>query len=186
MSYSSPADADADADADAPPSDPTSRMVAGEWCPLHPRVITRWRLDGLGNGLVFAAPLVVAEMVARNAEWIDGIPLMLVPGVVFALFVVGALLLPPIAYRRWSYRLAPDALEIRRGVVVHRRSVVPYRRVQQIDLSRGPVDRLLGLVSADLTTAAASTDGSVPGLAPDVAERFRQLVLERAGRDDAV
>jgi hypothetical protein len=41
-------------------------------------------------------------------------------------------------------------------------------------------------VSADLTTAAATSDGSVPGLDPGDAEAFRQLVLERAGRDDAV
>jgi membrane protein YdbS with pleckstrin-like domain len=71
-------------------------------------------------------------------------------------------------------------------VVVRRTSIVPYRRVQQIDLSRGPLDRLLGLTTAGITTAAATTDGGVPGLVPEVADRFRQVVLERAGRDDAV
>jgi uncharacterized protein len=149
-------------------------------------VITRWRLDTFGNGLMLAAPLVVAELLARNADLVSGIPLLLVPGVVVAVTVIAALVWPPIVYRHWSYRLADDALEIRRGVLVQRRSAVPYRRVQQVDLSHGPVDRLLGLVSADLTTAAATSDGSVPGLAPAAAEAFRQLVLERAGRDDAV
>jgi uncharacterized protein len=50
--------------------------------------------------------------------------------------VVAALVWPPIVYRHWSYRLADDALEISRGVLVQRRSVVPYRRVQQVDLAQ--------------------------------------------------
>jgi uncharacterized protein len=161
-------------------------LTAGEWLQLHPRTVTRWRLDLLGTGLTSATLLAGAELLLRRAELLDRFPLLLVPGSIAAVTLVAALLWPPIAYRHWSYRLAPDALEIRRGVIVQRRSAVPYRRVQQVDLSRGPVDRLLGLTSADLTTAAATSDGSVPGLSPDDAERFRRLVLARAGRDDAV
>lgn len=168
------------------PSVSSDELEAGRWCSLHPRVVTRWRIDTVGNGVFVAVPLAVAELIARNADWLDGWPLLVGPAAVLALVVVAGLVWPPIVYRHWSYRLADDALEIRRGVIVQRRSAVPYRRVQQVDLSKGPIDRLLGLVSADLTTAAATSDGSVPGLAPGDAEAFRQLVLERAGRDDAV
>lgn len=149
-------------------------------------MVLRWRLDVLSTGLVATAFIGGAELMVRTTDLLDGVPRGLVPASALVLTVVAALLWPPLAYRRWSYRLGPDVLEIRRGVVVHRTSLVPYRRVQQVDLSRGPIDRLLGLVSADLTTAAATTDGSVPGLAPDDADHFRQVVLARAGRDDAV
>jgi membrane protein YdbS with pleckstrin-like domain len=161
------------------PADPS-------WDTLHPRMVTRWRLDLLGTGLTLAFVAGAAELTLRRAELLDGVPRGLLPAAIVAVTVIAAVVWPPLVYRRWSYRLGDDALEIRRGVIVHRTSLVPYRRVQQVDLSRGPVDRLLGLVSADLTTAAATSDGSVPGLAPDVAETFRQVVLERAGRDDAV
>jgi uncharacterized protein len=156
------------------------------WRPLHPRMVLRWRLDLLGTGFTTAVLLGVAELTARMADLLGGVPRGLFPGLVTLVTIASVLIWPPLAYRRWRYRLGPDALEIRRGVLVHRESSVPYRRVQQVDLSRGPIDRLLGLTSADLTTAAATSDGSVPGLSPPDAERFRQRVLERAGRDDAV
>lgn len=156
------------------------------WRSLHPRMVLRWRLDLLGTGLITAALLGAAELTARSGDLLDPLPRGLIPGLVVVVTAVTAAVWPPLVHRRWSYRLGADALEIRRGVLVHRQSSVPYRRVQQVDLSRGPLDRLLGLTSADLTTAAATTDGSIPGLAPSDAEHFRRRVLERAGRDDAV
>ncbi len=159
---------------------------AGEWTELHPRVVTRWRLEYLTDIAMLVVPLVVAELVARNADWLGSVPAFVVPGAVAVIGLVAAIVVPPVQHRRWRYRLADDALEIRRGVIVERRSVVPYRRVQQVDLARGPLDRLFGLVRAELTTAAATTDGSIPGLTPDSAEAFRTLVLARAGLDDAV
>ncbi len=64
--------------------------------------------------------------------------------------------------------------------------MVPYPRVQQIDINRSLVDRILGLAVAKLLTAAAGTDGRLPGLTPDDAEHFRTTVLARTGRHDAV
>jgi uncharacterized protein len=156
------------------------------WRSLHPRMVLRWRLDLLGTGLTAAVLLGATELTARSADLLGAVPPGLIPGMVAGITAVVTAIWPPLAYRRWSYRLGAEALEIRRGVVVQRQSSVPYRRVQQVDLSRGPIDRLLGLTTADLTTAAATTDGSVPGLAPSDAEHFRRRVLERAGRDDAV
>ncbi len=156
------------------------------WRRLHPRMVLRWRLELLAAGAVVAVLLGVGELIARRAEALDPVPRAIIPAAAFLVAAVVAVVWPPLYHRRWSYRLGADALEIRRGVVVRRTSIVPYRRVQQIDLSRGPLDRLLGLTTAGITTAAATTDGGVPGLVPEVADRFRQVVLERAGRDDAV
>lgn len=172
---------------DAPPrTEHVDASAAGEWIELHPRVVTRWRLEYVADVLILVVPLVVGEALLRNADWLESVPPFAAPAAVGFVGVVLAVVLPPVQHRRWRYRLADDALEIRRGIVVERRSVVPYRRVQQVDLARGPLDRLFGLVRAELTTAAATTDGSIPGLTPDSAEAFRTLVLERAGLDDAV
>lgn len=164
----------------------TAEVRTGEWCALHPRAVTLWRLSLTGNGLALAAVLAAAEALLRSAEWVGALPVALVPVGVVVVTLALAVIWPPLVYARWRYRLSDEALELRRGVVVQRWSVVPYHRVQQIDLSRGPIDRALGLTSADLTTAAATTDGSVPALAPGLAEQFRRVVLERAGRGDAV
>lgn len=155
------------------------------WQTLSRRVIIRWRLQVLGYAAL-AAVIVSIVMFPSTDD-----PLLLVrhwpwSAPVVALVAVLGLIWPPLVYRSWRYRLAVDALELERGVIIQRRSSVPYGRVQQIDVTRGLVDRLLGLSVAKLLTASSGTDGSVPGLTPEAAEHFRGLVLERAGRDDAV
>lgn len=89
-------------------------------------------------------------------------------------------------WSRWRWRAYDDALEVRHGVVNQVISLVPYHRIQQIDVRRGPLERMLGLSSLVLRTAAATTDAEVPGIAAGHAEALRLALLQRAGVDDAV
>ena len=57
-----------------------------------------------------------------------------------------------------------DDLIVRRGLLFRQVSVVPYGRMQFIDVSAGPIDRLFGLATVQLHTAAAATDARIPGL----------------------
>jgi uncharacterized protein len=76
-------------------------------------------------------------------------------------------------YEAWGYLERDDDLLVRRGVVVRRTSVVPYGRMQFVDVTAGPLDRRLGLATVTLHTAAAATDASVPGLRLPEATRLR-------------
>ncbi len=73
----------------------------------------------------------------------------------------------------WGYLERDDDLLVRRGVLVRRTSVVPYGRMQYVDVTAGPLDRRLGLATVTMHTAAAATDASVPGLLADEATRLR-------------
>lgn len=73
----------------------------------------------------------------------------------------------------WGYFEREDDLLVRRGVLLARTSVVPYGRMQYVDVAAGPLDRRLGLATVTLHTAAAAADVSVPGLATAEAERLR-------------
>ena len=57
--------------------------------------------------------------------------------------------------------------------MVRRLSVVPYGRMQFVDVTAGPVERMFGLATVKLHTAAAATDAKVPGLLTAEAERLR-------------
>ena len=59
-----------------------------------------------------------------------------------------------------------------------RLSVVPYGRMQFIDLTAGPLERTFGLMTLRLHTAAAATDARIPGLARDEAARLRDRLAE--------
>jgi membrane protein YdbS with pleckstrin-like domain len=76
-------------------------------------------------------------------------------------------------YRAWGYAERDDDLLVRRGVMVRRLSVVPYGRMQFVDVTAGPVDRIFRLSTVQLHTAAAATDARIPGLAVEEAHRLR-------------
>jgi membrane protein YdbS with pleckstrin-like domain len=76
-------------------------------------------------------------------------------------------------YRSWSYQERADDLIVTRGVLVRRLSVVPYGRMQFLDVTAGPIDRWFGLATVQLHTAAATSDARIPGLALPDAQRLR-------------
>ena len=76
-------------------------------------------------------------------------------------------------YLAWGYLEREDDLLVRRGVLVRRLSVVPYGRMQYVDVTAGPVARRFGLATVTMHTAAAATDASIPGLRADEATRLR-------------
>ena len=73
----------------------------------------------------------------------------------------------------WGYAERDDDLMVRRGVMIRRQSVVPYGRMQFIDVTAGPVERSLGLATVRMHTAAAASDARIPGLTGDEATRLR-------------
>jgi hypothetical protein len=90
--------------------------------------------------------------------------------------VVAGLLAERFLARRvaaWAYAERQDDLMVRRGVLVRRQSVIPYGRMQFIDVTAGPVERSLGLATVRMHTAAAASDARIPGLGQAEAARLR-------------
>jgi membrane protein YdbS with pleckstrin-like domain len=76
-------------------------------------------------------------------------------------------------YRSWGYLERADDLVVRHGLLFRQVTVVPYGRMQFIDVSAGPIDRIFGLATVQLHTAAAASDARIPGLAQQEADRLR-------------
>jgi membrane protein YdbS with pleckstrin-like domain len=73
----------------------------------------------------------------------------------------------------WGYAERHQDLMVRRGVLVRRQSVIPYGRMQFIDVTAGPVERSLGLATLRMHTAAAASDARIPGLDRAEAAKLR-------------
>jgi len=73
----------------------------------------------------------------------------------------------------WGYAERNDDLMVRRGVLIRRLSVIPYGRMQFIDVTAGPLERALGLATLRMHTAAAASDARIPGLESDAAAALR-------------
>ncbi len=96
--------------------------------------------------------------------------------VALAAVAVAGLAIDRFAQRRvraWAYCEREDDLLVSRGVLVKRLSVVPYGRMQFIDVIAGPVERTFGLATVRMHTAAAASDARIPGLTREDAARLR-------------
>jgi uncharacterized protein len=78
-----------------------------------------------------------------------------------------------------SYAEREDDLLVRKGVAFRSVVVVPYGRMQFVDVQAGPLARRLGFATVQLHTASPGTDASIPGLAPDEAARLRDRLARR-------
>lgn len=131
----------------------------------------------MATGVV--AFLVVGLVAAGSAAGMRGLGQ---PGIVVlgGVLVVG-FLVDRFAQRRvraWAYRERDDDLLVHRGVMISRLSVVPYGRMQFIDVVAGPVERVFGLATVRMHTAAAASDARIPGLSQDEAARLRDHLAE--------
>lgn len=143
---------------------------------LHPSP-QLWRLRRIQGGVFAAIATVVAGVVvgAFTAWWM---------GLVAAAVVLGLALLALRALRRrvhsWQYLERDDDLMVERGLLVRRLSVVPYGRMQFVDVVAGPLERMFGISTLHMHTAAAASDAVIPGLSRDEAQRLRDA-LSRLG-----
>lgn len=62
---------------------------------------------------------------------------------------------------------------IRTGRFFRKIQCAPYGRIQYIDVSSGPLERLFGLAKLHIYTASATGDTTIPGLTMDVAAQLR-------------
>ena len=102
----------------------------------------------------------------------------IVAGVGFAIFVWAWWLIGR-RVRSYAYSERADDLLVSSGILFRRLVIVPYGRMQLVDVTAGPIDRALGVTTVQLHTAAATTDASIPGLEPDVAAALRDRLARK-------
>jgi uncharacterized protein len=79
----------------------------------------------------------------------------------------------------WAYAERDDDLFVRRGVAFRRIEVVPYGRMQLVDVTAGPLQRMHGIATVHLHTASPDTSVRIPGLSPAEAARLRDRLTAR-------
>lgn len=138
------------------------------WTRVSPRLATIRRVVLL----VVLAPVVVAVPVGGL---LLELPLWLVGALIAAVLAGGAWGWWLIGRNRtrWGYAEADEELYITRGALFRRLVVVPYGRMQYVDINAGPVEQLNGIASLRLHTASPGTSAVIPGLPSQEAARLR-------------
>jgi membrane protein YdbS with pleckstrin-like domain len=122
---------------------------------------------------VAAAGLGAALVAGTAAGLAAGAPAGAAAAVVVAVAALVTLWFVGRRVRAWSYTERDEDLIVARGVLVRRLSVVPYGRMQFVDVTAGPVERAFRLATVKLHTAAAASDARIPGLERAEAARLR-------------
>jgi len=152
---------------------------AGAMTPLDPAHVAVLRIR---FGLAAAAAVLLA-LPALRMETLP-VPAWLVPAAVLLAGLAATLILPVRRYRGWGYREGEDEIEIRRGRLVRLRTIVPFGRVQHIDVALGPFQRMFGLGTLILHTAGTrGASVPLPGLPVAEAERMRDRIRAKIRQD---
>ena len=86
----------------------------------------------------------------------------------------------PLRVRNIGWLETDNELLISKGKINQTFTVVPYGRIQFVDVTTGPFTRPLGLKGVALHTASASTDAKIPGLPAADADALRERLAVNA------
>ncbi len=140
--------------------------------PVDSKLFYVWLVNGVWSIVVAVVGCVMA---AVFLPW-------WAPVAVGVLAVVGIVWWVIVAHRQvknLGYAIREKDLLIQRGIMFRSTTVVPFGRMQFVDVSSGPVSRLFGLATVELHTASASSDATIPGLPAQDADHLRELLAQR-------
>lgn len=149
--------------------------------PLHPphRSLLRLRMTIRSLFLVIAA--IAADYFLQFRLDIPGGYLA---GTALVLAGLMIFVLPHRIYRRWGYDMGGEQLRVLRGFLWRTDTIVPFNRIQHIDVAQGPLQRFFGL--STLIVHTAGTHNSIvvlPGLATATAEDMRDTIKQHIRQD---
>ncbi len=138
------------------------------WKPVSPSLARMRRVVLAVVALVLLVLLAVGSLLAPLpvVVWLPALLVLL------ALLGSGWVLIGRNA-RWWGYAERDEDLTIKHGVMFRSLVVVPYGRMQYVDVQSGPVEQLFRIASVHLHTASPGTSARIPGLPADEAARLR-------------
>lgn len=156
-------------------TDPKSEAQPGsELQPIERGYIGVLRIN---TALVAGGALLMAIIAAIALEPAVDARIYGVPALVFALSVLALTSLPERRWQRWGYAMRDTQLRIVRGWLFRTDTIVPYNRMQHIDIAQGPIERLCGVSSLVVHTAGThNSTVSLPGLSPADAAAMRDTI----------
>ncbi len=143
---------------------------------IHKNAIKAWKLSAfLFGSLVYIVPALVYLIFRLDGEISMLYPIISAPlAVIIHCFLIFAL--PKIRWKRWKYDVNERGIDMQRGIIVTKRTVVPINRIQHVDTRQGPLYRTYGLSSISLSTAA--TTHEIPALDENTATELREIISE--------
>jgi membrane protein YdbS with pleckstrin-like domain len=127
-----------------------------------------------------------ASKVADNLFFKIGFSLV---ALIIVAFFIGELY-SRLAYKNWKYEITSRELKLERGIIWKKYSAIPFERVQNIDIHRGILARIIGFSTLNIQTAGyhhpgssgAVSEGYIPAVSVEEAEKIRDFLIKKIGK----
>lgn len=143
-----------------------------QFTPVDPKFATVEVIRNAFAYVLMTLPILIPAIIWGSTSspgillWI-GVFLMVAAGIFFTILAVRQA-------RMLGYVELEEELLVRKGIMFQSVTVVPYGRMQQVNLGTGPLLNRFGLANVELVTASASTDARITGVRREEAERLRE------------
>jgi membrane protein YdbS with pleckstrin-like domain len=152
----------------------TSSNEGDNWVAVSPKLVTARRLV-LAVGLLPFTTVVIIVLL-----WLGAAPTIpIIAAAAATVIFIWAWWLIGRRVRSYAYCERGDDLLVSSGILFRRLVIVPYGRMQLVDVKAGPIDRAFGVTTVQLHTAAATTDAAIPGLEPNIAADLRDRLARK-------
>lgn len=148
------------------------------WVRVDSSLSTYWRLLLLVNALILIGIVSVLWLFASQSEnsnlstWVTPVSVSITLTTV-VLVSVWLFILIGRRVASIGYRLRDRELEVSSGIMFQRLVSVPFARMQLVEVTAGPIERIFGIAGVQLHTASATTNAKIPGLTPKSALSLR-------------
>lgn len=108
--------------------------------------------------------------------------------IVFLIILAFSFIWAKLKYHFYFFELREDGFRKESGVILKKYVTIPYNRIQNIDIYRGVLARILGLSNIHIQTAGMSStigrggagriaEGQIPGLSKENAKKLRDELI---------
>lgn len=168
---------------------------------LNPKAVWIFFFQFLGIGLVFILILgyflfAFAQIVTEEMQKMERVELIFDYWQTIIIFLAVIWLFGSYGWAKltchfYRYELTNDGFRKEKGVIWKKYITISYDRIQNVDIYRGVLARILGLSDLHIQTAGMSAsvshygwgkeaEGRLPGLSREIAEQLRNELIQRA------
>ncbi|MFM7377369.1 MAG: PH domain-containing protein [Erythrobacter sp.] len=148
---------------------------------LHPNYSHALRVQTTLSSI----PFLVGALVLEGAFKGEGLfPSGIIAGPVLLIALALIIRIPMTRYNARGYQISADRLRVVRGLMFRSDTVVPFGRVQHIDVAQGPIERFFGIATLTLHTAGNhNASVALPGLGEELAREMREDIRAHIRRE---
>ncbi len=153
----------------------------GDLTRVHPNYKSALRLQTI----IIAIPFLIGALIVEAAiSAQELLPSGVIAGPILLIAILLVLRVPSRRFHARGYSISADRLRVVRGIWWHSDTVVPFGRVQHIDVDQGPIERFFDIATLTLHTAGNhNASVNLPGIQQDLAKDMREEIRAHIKRE---